>query len=673
MQTGVVIFFLLTFLAFSLRSALALDVGKLTADVVRLIDEGNKNIIVSPRHKDIILVLGNTGAGKTTITKFIAEVNELEAYDAGDRYLVRDKQQKISVDSTMISKTIFPDLIIDKATNNAFYDLPGFGDTRNASVEIANAWFMKKVAGTAKRVKLLLVVNYESLLTGGTRTAFKTALEHVTELVKNPAKFKSSIGLVATKVESVRPPDTIINGIGIFLEAIKADLPKVFPDSSKRQAASLLVDALLSKDGAGKYNKISFFRQPEDEGPLVKIPEVMKQRPHIVNMIYRNVGYTSISSEDFGFSLSPAGKLITLKVAEKFNQNFRETFGKMAEEMRKHFTSKVGRTTPENIGDLLFEQEKMTELVSKLPASKTRKEFLENFKVLQTYMAKQLTFQGVDVIQNRAEHLNFFEQISNQVFPTPIKDWAHPFTNFANSLKNLVNSKLTVLNNQIQNNCNKMAPQVTTHFRTLVQKTEVKIPKMEATLRALTHANQKLLEMLRSLENSKFIKEFIRNFQPKLRAVAPIPVSNDWPRLNQDIKLSPDKSAPSIFSVVAWLRPLNSVSQFLIAEQSNVKNKIQTEKNRLDRLEGERKAKIERERQQRLEKERQAREKKLREERERRERLERERLKKLAEQQRQEKERKQKQLEEAKRRENEKKKRGGGGWGSFSFSLNIGK
>ncbi|CAG7826325.1 unnamed protein product, partial [Allacma fusca] len=124
-----------------------LEEKNLVEETLRLIDEGDRRIPFDPNLKDVILVVGNTGA----------------------------------------------------ETNDTFYDLPGFADTRNASVEIANAWFMKRVADNSERVKLLFIVNYGSVLSGTTRTGFKTFLQQAAKLVKTPAKFKSAISLVATK------------------------------------------------------------------------------------------------------------------------------------------------------------------------------------------------------------------------------------------------------------------------------------------------------------------------------------------------------------------------------------------------------------------------------------------------------------------------------------------
>ncbi|CAG7831494.1 unnamed protein product, partial [Allacma fusca] len=99
---------------------------KIIDDIMDLLSKGDDHITLSPQYTDLVLVVGNTGAGKTTITKFLTTDNsKLVSYKSGHRFLIKDTDGHISTDSTIVSKTIFPQLLIDSETSTAFYDLPG--------------------------------------------------------------------------------------------------------------------------------------------------------------------------------------------------------------------------------------------------------------------------------------------------------------------------------------------------------------------------------------------------------------------------------------------------------------------------------------------------------------------------------------------------------------------
>ncbi|GIY39028.1 uncharacterized protein CEXT_80041 [Caerostris extrusa] len=100
--------------------------------------------------------MGNTGGGKSTFTQWIAGDNSKliarEVQKDTGEYLI-DDYNRIG-NTTLKSKTIFPDLVVDPATNTAYYDCPGFSDTRSTSNDIATTYFIKKSSTIAKALKL---------------------------------------------------------------------------------------------------------------------------------------------------------------------------------------------------------------------------------------------------------------------------------------------------------------------------------------------------------------------------------------------------------------------------------------------------------------------------------------------------------------------------------------
>ncbi|XP_047735985.1 uncharacterized protein LOC125177728 [Hyalella azteca] len=130
----------------------------------QLLDEGEEKIQLSERYKNITLILGNTGTGKSTFLQWFAGDNNklLAKRERGKSgaFLIEDGNR--IGNSTLKSMTIFPELVVHTGTDDAYYDCPGFSDTRSTSMEIATTYFIKKVADYAEYVKLIFVVNHSS-------------------------------------------------------------------------------------------------------------------------------------------------------------------------------------------------------------------------------------------------------------------------------------------------------------------------------------------------------------------------------------------------------------------------------------------------------------------------------------------------------------------------------
>ncbi|MCX4084124.1 hypothetical protein N7281_04580 [Rickettsia hoogstraalii] len=160
-----------------------------------LLRSGEQEIKLSSEYKDVVLVLGNTGAGKTTFTQWIAgDNNKLIAKEVAEgtgEFLIEDNN-RIS-NSTIKSKTIFPELVIDTKINTAYYDCPGFSDTRSTNNDIATTYFIKKIVDYTDSVKMIFVVSYPSVRKGVDRQDFMKLVRHITDLVKDIDKFQNSI------------------------------------------------------------------------------------------------------------------------------------------------------------------------------------------------------------------------------------------------------------------------------------------------------------------------------------------------------------------------------------------------------------------------------------------------------------------------------------------------
>lgn len=155
---------------------------------------------------NIILLIGNTGSGKTTLAHYVAgNYSKLLAIEpVGDNmdYKIYDSLDPDAdrVLSTAVSRTLVPEMVIDES-NIVWYDCPGFGDTRNTTVEIAATFLIKNVIENALNVKIVLVLNHGSVVEGYNRFDLAKLIRHTTDLVPNIDRYKHSISMVVTKVQ----------------------------------------------------------------------------------------------------------------------------------------------------------------------------------------------------------------------------------------------------------------------------------------------------------------------------------------------------------------------------------------------------------------------------------------------------------------------------------------
>ena len=127
--------------------------------------------------RDILMVIGNTGAGKSTTVNFIAgcTMERVTRKQAGltsgnlKKKIVRTaadsaRKEVMKIGHSNQSQTFTPDVEHDNATGFTFCDCPGFLDNRGPEINIANAVNIKQTIGRALSVRVVVLINYHSLL-----------------------------------------------------------------------------------------------------------------------------------------------------------------------------------------------------------------------------------------------------------------------------------------------------------------------------------------------------------------------------------------------------------------------------------------------------------------------------------------------------------------------------
>lgn len=114
--------------------------------------------------QEVVLVLGNTGAGKSTFVNYIVgrRMREAEVPSSLQQGFLCD-DAVVEIGHGFESRTDFPHSVIDR--DIAYCDCPGFSDTRGPMFDITNTYAIGKVARSARSVKgVVYVMSYHALL-----------------------------------------------------------------------------------------------------------------------------------------------------------------------------------------------------------------------------------------------------------------------------------------------------------------------------------------------------------------------------------------------------------------------------------------------------------------------------------------------------------------------------
>ncbi|WP_375332840.1 MULTISPECIES: hypothetical protein [unclassified Candidatus Tisiphia] len=225
--------------------------------VSNLIRDGNDRL--QEHGKNGILLLGNTGAGKTTLAHVFSG-RELQAIfdDETNEMVIEAKQpfNDIVIGHKMASETKIPNKCFAKDKNLIIWDCPGFNDTDPVQ-EIANSFYIKRLFETTEQLKFVLVVD-ESYLRSNRGSDFLETLSNFIKSFNNIEFIKGSISLVFTHV----PPNKNI-------QHIKNSIDKILKDN---QGATEGHKALINK--LKDNGSIHLFYKPTDEGELA-VPDLL--------------------------------------------------------------------------------------------------------------------------------------------------------------------------------------------------------------------------------------------------------------------------------------------------------------------------------------------------------------------------------------------------------------
>ncbi len=138
------------------------------AKLVRLLGVVSKldSEIVATQNQEVVLVIGSTGAGKSTfINYFSGREMVLDSSQMEDAVVCKNPLATIGHGSKACTDR--PTLYQEPNSSLILSDCPGFFDNRGVDVEVANAIGIQSMAKNSKRVKgIILIIEKSSLIAG---------------------------------------------------------------------------------------------------------------------------------------------------------------------------------------------------------------------------------------------------------------------------------------------------------------------------------------------------------------------------------------------------------------------------------------------------------------------------------------------------------------------------
>ena len=128
---------------------------------------GNRVCGPTVRGRDIVVAIGNTGAGKSTFLNYLNSC-ELEPVTLPNRKKVihvnEDSARKelFAIGHTNQSATLYP--TCENVDGVDFCDCPGFLDSRGTEINLANAVNIRNALHAAASVRVVVIINYHSML-----------------------------------------------------------------------------------------------------------------------------------------------------------------------------------------------------------------------------------------------------------------------------------------------------------------------------------------------------------------------------------------------------------------------------------------------------------------------------------------------------------------------------
>ena len=220
------------------------DPAKVIEAIQKSLSQEGPAIIRQAQNEDIVVFVGNTRGGKSTLVNHVMgnKLKVIEDEDSFKPIIVKafpDPKDMLGpkigssamAETTVPKKWMGPKMII--------WDCPGFGDNRGIDQDIINAFYVKELLSHANSVKFVLVSAFDELNVDNIKQ-FTDLIKGVGNMLPNLPQLIEGISIVFTKVglnfKDENIPKLLFNKLiksGIPIESAGKELIQYFVNNPK--------------------------------------------------------------------------------------------------------------------------------------------------------------------------------------------------------------------------------------------------------------------------------------------------------------------------------------------------------------------------------------------------------------------------------------------------------
>ncbi len=130
-----------------------------------------------------MLIIGDTGVGKTTILSFLARRKLVVKIVGLNTVIDSEDSEGLKIGHDRFSETTIPSKVI--IDDEVFFDCSGFKDNRGEEYEISNSFFVQRLFDLYKNIQILLIVDESSIT--------ETRADKLPKLIRNLLKSFESL------------------------------------------------------------------------------------------------------------------------------------------------------------------------------------------------------------------------------------------------------------------------------------------------------------------------------------------------------------------------------------------------------------------------------------------------------------------------------------------------
>ncbi|OMJ67682.1 hypothetical protein SteCoe_35082 [Stentor coeruleus] len=217
----------------------------------QMLKEAEKKIVLT-KMKTINL-LGKTGVGKSTVLCVLSEYQPMLSINKSDEIILdfyQEGDSKIAIGHTSTSCTTLPNF--KNICNNIYWDCPGFCDNKSIIQEIVNLFCIKRIFDSASEYKIVLVIEYESIISVRGNDLAET-FKLLVEMFPEQNKLFNSLSIIITKCGNHRYTSQF------FVKYLE----KMAQDNNEFLSSRPLIN-LITKTP----ERVAIFKKPENESDI---------------------------------------------------------------------------------------------------------------------------------------------------------------------------------------------------------------------------------------------------------------------------------------------------------------------------------------------------------------------------------------------------------------------